>query len=134
MFCTSSACVRVCVRACVRVRVCVYLGFEPLYLGVLVLQLCPQLIGGYFLRLHDLEQVDVLLHEHLALHDDVTVTGTHTPKILYIGRCGIPVKATRGRIAYKSYKWSPKWAAASDPNLANAPIADGCLSSSCLLG
>ena len=50
------------------------------------------------------------------------------PKILYIQRCGMPVKATRGRIAYKSYKWSPKWASASDPNLANAPIAAGCLS------
>lgn len=51
-----------------------YLSFEPLYLSVLVLQLSTKLIGCDLLRLHDLNQVDVLLHQDLALDDDVRVT------------------------------------------------------------
>ena len=33
-----------------------------------------------------------------------------------------------GEMDYKAYKRTPKWELASDPNLANAPIAAGCLS------
>lgn len=50
-----------------------YLGFEPLDLRVLVLQLSAKLIGRDLLRLQDLDQVDVLLHEDLTLDDDVGV-------------------------------------------------------------
>lgn len=50
------------------------LGFKPLDLRVLVLQLSAKLIGCYLLSLHDLDQVDVLLHQDLALDDDVGVT------------------------------------------------------------
>lgn len=51
-----------------------YLSFKPLYLSVLVLQLSAELIGRDLLRLHDLDQVDVLLHQDLTLDDDVRVT------------------------------------------------------------
>lgn len=52
-----------------------YLGFEPPDLRVLVLQLCAQLIGCDLLRLQDLDQVDVLLHQDLALDHNVRVAG-----------------------------------------------------------
>lgn len=60
-----------------RSRIGVDLGLEALDFRVLVLQLRPQLIGCHLLRLHDLHQVDVLLHEHLALDDDVRVAASH---------------------------------------------------------
>ncbi len=72
------ACVTVCafMYACTRRCVCThaYLSFEPLDLSVLVLQLSAKLIGCDLLRLHDLDQVDVLLHQDLTLDDDVRVT------------------------------------------------------------
>lgn len=46
---------------------------EPFDLRVLVFELRAELIGSHLLRLHDLNQVDVLLHEHLALDDEVRV-------------------------------------------------------------
>lgn len=60
-----------CTRRCGRAHA--YLGFEPLDLGVLVLQLSAELIGRDLLGLHDLDQVDVLLHQDLTLDDDVRV-------------------------------------------------------------
>ena len=51
-----------------------YLSFEPLDLSVLVFQLSVKLIGRDLLSLHDLDQVDVLLHQDLTLDDDVRVT------------------------------------------------------------
>lgn len=51
-----------------------YLSFKPLDLSVLVLQLSAELIGCDLLCLHDLDQVDVLLHQDLTLNDDVRVT------------------------------------------------------------
>lgn len=50
-----------------------YLCLEPLDLSVLVLQLRAKLIGRHLLSLHDLDQVDVLLHQDLTLDDDVRV-------------------------------------------------------------
>lgn len=50
-----------------------YLGLESLNLSVLVLQLRAKLIGRHLLSLHDLDQVDVLLHQDLTLDDDVRV-------------------------------------------------------------
>lgn len=62
--------------ACARRHGCThaYLSFKPLDLSVLVLQLSAKLIGCYLLRLHDLDQVDILLHQDLTLDDDVRVT------------------------------------------------------------
>lgn len=50
-----------------------YLSFKPLNLCVLVFQLCAELIGCHLLCLHNLHQVDVLLHKNLTLNDDVGV-------------------------------------------------------------
>jgi len=50
-----------------------YLGFEPLDLSVLVFQLSAKLIGCNLFGLQDLDQMDVLLHQDLALDDDVRV-------------------------------------------------------------
>lgn len=51
-----------------------YLSFKPLDLSVLVFQLSAKLIGCDLLSLHDLDEVDVLLHKDLTLNDDVRVT------------------------------------------------------------
>lgn len=62
-------------HACARRCGCshAYLSFKPLNLSVLVLQLSAKLIGCNLLSLHDLHQVDVLLHQNLTLDDDVGV-------------------------------------------------------------
>lgn len=52
-----------------------YLSLEPFDLCVLVSKLRTELIGSHLLRLHDLHQVDVLLHEHLTLDDKVRIAG-----------------------------------------------------------
>lgn len=73
-----SARAHACVRGVCRVLYTgcthAYLSFKPLDLSVLVLQLSAELIGCDLLRLHDLHQVDVLLHQDLTLDDDVGVT------------------------------------------------------------
>lgn len=61
-----------CAHRCGSTRA--YLSFEPLDLSVLVFQLSVKLIGCDLLSLHDLDQVDVLLHQDLTLDDDVRVT------------------------------------------------------------
>lgn len=60
-----------CADRCVSTHA--YLSLEPLDLSVLVLQLCAKLIGRHLFSLHDLDQVDVLLHQDLTLNDDVRV-------------------------------------------------------------
>lgn len=49
------------------------LSLEPFNLCALVFKLRAELIGSNLLRLHDLHQVDVLLHEYLTLDDEVRV-------------------------------------------------------------
>lgn len=68
--------VQIFMYACTRRCGCThaYLSFEPLDLSVLVLQLSAELIGCNLLGLHDLDEVDVLLHQDLTLDDDVRVT------------------------------------------------------------
>ena len=56
--------------------VCVYLSLQPLDLRVLVLQLGAELVGRHLLSLHNLDKVNVLLHQNLALDDDVRVTAS----------------------------------------------------------
>lgn len=55
-----------------------YLSFEPLNLCVLVLQLSTKLIGCNLLSLHDLDQMDVLLHQDVTFNDDVRVAKRST--------------------------------------------------------
>lgn len=54
------------------------LRLQPLDLRILIFQLCPQLIGGHLLGLHDLHQMDVLLHENFPLDDEIRVTADDT--------------------------------------------------------
>lgn len=54
---------------------------ESFNLCVLVFKLRAELIGSHLLRLHDLHQVDVLLHEHLTLDDEVRVAGMLTQEV-----------------------------------------------------
>lgn len=68
----------VCMHAQMWMHSCIYLSFKPLDLSVLVLQLSAELIGCDLLSLHDLDQVDVLLHQDLTLDDDVRVTKEST--------------------------------------------------------
>lgn len=50
-----------------------YLSLEPFNFCILVLKLCAKLIGSHLLCLHDLDQVDVLLHKHFTLNDEIRV-------------------------------------------------------------
>lgn len=57
-----------------------YFSFEPFHLSPLVLQLCAQLSGCDLLRLQDLDEVDVLLHQDLPLYHNVRVAAGGTKR------------------------------------------------------
>lgn len=80
-----------------------YLGFEPLDLRVLVLQLSPQLIGCDLLRLQDLDQVDVLLHQDLALDHNVRVAGRQNVERVGLRMCAC--EQTWARKTGKTGRW-----------------------------
>lgn len=54
-----------------------YLRLQPFNLYFPIFYLLSKLLSNCFLRLHDLKQMKILLHESLMLSSQVSVTVTH---------------------------------------------------------